>query len=88
MAEAPQSASKRLNGWTVGGGAIVLLVIALPLWREFRVPGNAGWNIFLAAFLVALGIGTVLLQHYFLTHSGEIGEARFDTRNAKDRPNG
>ena len=35
-----------------GGGATVLLMVAFPLWSEFRVSGNLAWNTFLAVFLV------------------------------------
>jgi hypothetical protein len=70
--------------WRVGGGAIILLIVAVPLWDEFRVRGNPAWNAFLAAFLVGLAIAAILLQRHFLRHASEIGEARFDTSN--DRP--
>jgi hypothetical protein len=73
------------NKSAVGGGALVLLVIAAPLWNEFRVPGNGLWNAFLAMFLIGLAGSALLLGRYFYLHSGEIGEARFDTRNEVDR---
>jgi hypothetical protein len=69
--------------WRVGGGAIILLIVAVPLWDEFRVRGNPVWNAFLAAFLVGLAITAILLQRYFLQHASEIGEARFDTSNER-----
>lgn len=72
------------NRWVIGGGALVLLVIALPLWNEFRVSGNLAWNSFLAVFLIGLGVGAVLLQRYFRQHASEIGEARFDTTNKSE----
>ena len=68
----------------VGGGALVLLVIAEPLWNEFHVPGNRGWNAFLALFLIGLGIGAILLQRYFRQHLSEVGEARFDTTKKRE----
>jgi hypothetical protein len=67
--------------WTFGGGAAVLIVIALPLWDEFRIPGSLGWNIFLALFLIFLAVGAFFLHRHFWKHPSEIGEARFDTRN-------
>ena len=67
--------------WILGGGALVLLIIAVPLWNEFRVTGNVAWNVFLGVFLIGLGIGAILLQRYFRQHASEVGEARFDTSN-------
>ena len=67
--------------WILGGGALVLLIIAVPLWNEFRVTGNMAWNVFLGVFLIGLGIGAILLQRYFRQHASEVGEARFDTSN-------
>jgi hypothetical protein len=67
--------------WTVGGGTIILLVIAGSLWDEFRVPGNRAWNIFLALFLVGLGVAAILIQRHFRLHPLDVGEARFDTTN-------
>jgi cobalamin biosynthesis protein CobD/CbiB len=68
----------------VGGGAIVLILIAFPLFREFVEPGHAAWNLFLALFLAGLVVAAILLQRFFAAHAGEIGEARFDTRNKSD----
>jgi hypothetical protein len=73
------------NRWVLGGGAIVLLVIALPLWNEFRIKGQPIWNAFLAAFLIGLGVSAILLQRFFRVHAGELGEARFDTRNQDEK---
>ena len=64
-----------------GGGAIIMVIIAVPLWNEFRVRRDLGWNIFLAVLLVSLCVAAVLLQRYFWRHGAEIGEARFDTTN-------
>jgi hypothetical protein len=69
----------------VGGGAAVLLVIAGPLWNEFRVPGNTAWNAILGIFLIGLSGAALLLGRHFYAHSNEIGEARFDTHNEVDR---
>ena len=68
----------------MGGGAIALLLVAFPLWNEFSAHGTIGWNIFLAVFLVGLVVAAFCLQRYFVKHAGEIGEARFDTRNKSD----
>jgi hypothetical protein len=68
----------------MGGGAVVLLVVALPLWRENYEPGQPVWNAFLALMLVAIVIAAVLLQRFFMTHMDEIGEARFDNSNRED----
>jgi hypothetical protein len=73
------SEGQRQSRWVVGGGAMVLLIIAVPLWNEFRVPGNLAWNTFLALFLVGLAVAAILLQRYFWQHPLEVGEARFDT---------
>jgi uncharacterized membrane protein len=70
--------------YTVGGGAAVLLVIAIPLLREFIEPGRTAWNVFLALFLVGVVVAGILLQRFFAAHPGEVGEAPFDTRNESD----
>ena len=72
------------NQWVIGGSAMILIIVAIPLWQEFREPGNSGWNAFLALFLVALAIRAVLLKRHFRLHKAEIGEARFDTSNKVD----
>ena len=72
------------KGRYAGGGAIIMLIIAAPLWNEFRVRGDFAWNVFLAVLLVALCIAAILLQRYFWRHASEIGEARFDTSNEPD----
>lgn len=73
------SGRQRPNYAPVIAGAIVLLTIAAMLWMEFFEPGKLGWNIFLGLFLLGLAIAAVLLGRFFLTHSAEIGEARFHT---------
>ncbi len=72
------------NYYVTGGGVAVLLVIAIPLFREFYEPGYPVWNAFLALLLAGLAIGVFFLARFFRTHAGEIGEARFDTRNNRD----
>lgn len=76
--------SQKHSRWVLGGGALVLLVIAEPLWNAFRIPGNLAWNSLLGLFLMGLRVGAILLQRYFRQHASEIGEARFDTRNNRD----
>ena len=76
------SAERRTNYAPLIGGGIVLLTIAAMLWMEFFEPGKLGWNIFLGLFLLGLAIAAVLLGRFFLSHSAEIGEARFDTAGA------
>jgi hypothetical protein len=69
----------RSSKYLVGGGTTVLVIVAGMLWQEFYAPGNLGWNIFLGLFLAGLAVAAFLLQRFFLTHSAEIGEARFNT---------
>jgi hypothetical protein len=73
--------SKKQNFWVIGGGLIVLIIIAPDLWREFSDPGKTTWNIALAVMMVGLIIAAIYGQWYFTKHADEIGEARFDTRN-------
>jgi hypothetical protein len=61
-----------------------LIIVAFPLFREFFEPGATAWNVFLALFLAGLVVAAVSLQRFFAAHAGEIGEARFDTRNKSD----
>ena len=70
--------------WTIGAGAIVLLIIVGPLWNEFREPGNLVWNIFLATLLLGLAVAALSLHLYFRRHPVEVGEARFDTANKSE----
>jgi len=57
----------------------VIAAIAVMLGIEFFDSANIGWDVFLGLLLVALAVAAVLLGRFFLTHSAEIGEARFDT---------
>jgi hypothetical protein len=61
------------------GGGIAIAAIAVMLGIEFFDPANIGWDVFLGLFLVAAAVGAVLLGRFFVTHSAEIGEARFNT---------
>jgi len=74
MAEPAASAAR-----TMGAGPILLAALGVPLWAEFREPGNWAWNGFLAAFLIGLGVAAFVAQRHFRAHAGEIGEARFET---------
>jgi hypothetical protein len=63
------------------GGGIVVVVIGAMLGVEFFDSGNISWDMFLGLFLIGLAVAAVPLGRFFLTHSAEIGEARFDTAN-------
>ena len=65
----------------VGGGAVIVLVMMLPLWAELRVPGQTAWNVVLVLMLAGLFLGTIFLHRYLLKNLDQVGEARFDTRN-------
>ncbi len=79
--------SAQSQRWTMGGGAMVLVFVAILLWHKFFKPGHLGWNLFLAPCLSAASLVAYFLKRFFRDHIDEIGEARFDTRNP-DRPNG
>lgn len=70
---------RRSNYAPLIAGGIVVAAIAVMLGFEFFVPGNMGWDVFLGLFLTGFTVAAVLLARFFLTHSGEIGEARFNT---------
>jgi hypothetical protein len=68
-----------------GATAIALLAaIAVPLFAEFFEPRALVWDLFLGLFLVALVAAALQLRRFFASHAGELGEARFDTRNEGD----
>ena len=75
---------QRSNYAPLIGGGIVIVVIAAMLWLEFSESGNVGWDLFLGLFLVGLGVAAVLLGRFFVRHSAEIGEARFDTAHREE----
>ena len=79
------SAEQRANPAPLIAGAIVITAIAVMLGIEFFDSGNIGWDVFLGLFLVGVAIAAVLLGRFFMTHSAEIGEARFDTRHPGER---
>ena len=67
--------------WKLGGSATALVLVLLPLWREFSERDQPVWNGFLFLILVGLLFGALLLHRYLIRNIDEIGEARFDTRN-------
>jgi uncharacterized membrane protein YczE len=73
--------SGRADYRVIGGGLTVLIIVAIGLWTEFHEPGQTGWNVALAVMVVGLIVTAIVGQRYFRAHVGEIGEARFDTRN-------
>ena len=83
-ASAPDRNEGRGRYYVMGGGAGILIALGIPLYSEFHVPGNLAWNIFLILFLAGIAMAGFFLQRFFLNHVGEIGEARFDTRNKSD----
>ena len=88
MADVLHSVSDKNDGrgrhYVIGAGTVFLIVLGIPLYAEFSVPGNLAWNIFLILFLAGIAVAGFLLQRFFFQHAGEIGEARFDTRNKSD----
>ena len=81
--ELEQQLAARTNYGPLIGGGIVIAAIAVMLGIEFFDSGNIGWDVFLGLFLIGLAVAAVLLGRFFLTHSAEIGEARFDTVERK-----
>jgi succinate dehydrogenase/fumarate reductase cytochrome b subunit len=61
------------------------LVLALPLWQEFHEPEQLLWNVFLAAFLIALVVGAFLGVRHLQKNGIEVGEARFTTTDENAR---
>lgn len=58
------------------------LVFAIPLWREFHEPAALGWNIFLAAFLIAVVLAAFFGIRHLQKSGIDVGEARFKTNEA------
>ena len=77
------SPAVRSKRWVMGGGLAVLLVVLMPLWKEFNEPGQMVWNISLGVFLAGLAISAFVLQGYLTAHIGEVGEARFNADGSK-----
>jgi hypothetical protein len=67
-----------------GTAIAVLAMIAVPLFAEFFEPRALGWDLFLGLFLIGLVAAALRLRGFFAAHAGELGEARFDTRNEGD----
>lgn len=59
------------------------ILLAIPLWREFREPAQPLWNGFLAIFLTALIVGSFIGIRYLQKNRIEVGEARFPTTDSK-----
>jgi membrane protein implicated in regulation of membrane protease activity len=72
------------NQLAAGTAIAVLAAIAVPLFAEFFEPRALGWDLVLGLFLIALVVAAVGLRRFFAAHAGELGEARFDTRNEGD----
>jgi hypothetical protein len=51
--------------------------LAIPLWTEFREPNQLIWNIFLAAFLIAVIAAAFFGLRYLEQNQIAVGEARF-----------
>ena len=73
--------SAAADKWTMGGGATVLLIVTIPLWRSLSEPGLTVWNVILALLMIGFLVAVFFLQRFFHANIGNIGEARFDTRN-------
>lgn len=74
---------QRTNYAPLIAGGFAVAVIAVMLGIEFFDSANIGWDVFLGLFLAGVAVATVLLGQFFLNHSAEIGEARFDTVEPK-----
>ena len=58
---------------------VVGFLLALPLWREFREPGQPLWDVFLGIILVGVLAGVFFGLRYLQRNAVEVGEARFKT---------
>lgn len=70
--------------WVTRLVGFVLIIVLAPLWWDLAQPGITVWNIVLALMLVGIAVGALALQVWLVRHIGEVGEARFDTRNDKN----
>ncbi len=73
------------NKWTMGGGAAVLVIVAILLSRDLWMAGDTGWNLLLGLMVLGILVAAFFLQRFFRGHIDEIGEARFDTRNPDEK---
>jgi hypothetical protein len=60
--------------------SLVVVALAMPLWREFREPGQPTWNMVLAVLLLLLVGGTFFGIRTLQRNAIEVGEARFAPR--------
>ncbi len=51
--------------------------LAVPLWRELYEPNQLFWNVFLAAFLIAMIAAVFFGLRYLEQNKVAVGEARF-----------
>ena len=63
---------------------VVGALLALPLWREFREPGQPLWDIFLAITLLGIVAGVFFGIRYLQKNAVEVGEARFRTTDVDE----
>ena len=70
-----------------GRAIYILLVTAFLLYLWLREPGLTAWNVVLTLLFVGSMVAIAFLARFFARHAGEIGEARFDTRNKFDARN-
>jgi membrane protein implicated in regulation of membrane protease activity len=74
------------SGTALLGGTSVLVITAIGCFWAFTQPGaTLGTWLVGIAVLVLLLAGAWLLARFIRDHGGEIGEARFDTRNKDER---
>jgi Na+/melibiose symporter-like transporter len=69
----------------LGGGAGILVIVAMFLVRDLLMSEDTGWNIFLGLMIVGILVAAFFLQKFFRENIDEIGEARFDTRNPDEK---
>jgi hypothetical protein len=65
--------------------SLVVVALAMPLWREFREPGEPMWNLFLAVLLLSLVAGAFFGIRYMQRNAIEVGEARFAPRETDQK---
>ena len=55
---------------------LISAFLAIPLWAEFREPNQLFWNVFLAAFLIAVIAAAFFGLRYLERNKIPVGEAR------------